>query len=138
MNTLTLQAGKKYVTRTGAVVGPLVPSDTAMWGREYVLMCLEAPANIFAPTWTAAGRYYVFGGTHRHDLVAEYIEPKVGHAVVVAMLERRAATLERRAEELQSTIEFHTKELAGDAAALLTTQTEITACKAAVAALEQA
>ncbi len=77
---MQIEAGKKYVTRTGDVVGPLMPNDGS-WLDSYPLMG-SGPG--FETAWTAEG-YVLRGYTNEpRDLVAEYVEPTAASTPVTA------------------------------------------------------
>jgi hypothetical protein len=61
---MKLELGRKYLTRGGAVVGPLAKAND-----------LAHPFYYDRKTWAMSGRYSFSYKDHIHDIVAEYHEP---------------------------------------------------------------
>jgi hypothetical protein len=70
--TLKIESGKKYVTRSGLVVGPMV--SNVGQNRKYMpwVPSMDARAG---NAYTDEGYYYVEDREHPLDLVSEYVEP---------------------------------------------------------------
>jgi NTP pyrophosphatase (non-canonical NTP hydrolase) len=84
---MKLEYGKKYVTRNGAVVGPMGPNDQG-YDEVYAFVHMPSVGRIkgWTPAWTADGKYWASSEVSEDDLVAESLDPPPLFAHSVAAL----------------------------------------------------
>lgn len=85
---MKIEPGKRYVTRNGGSVGPMIPNPHPQNSETYpwVPQCEPYPNNAY----TDDGRYRTDDPTHRLDAVSEVVEPKTPPVVSRGIIERDA------------------------------------------------
>jgi len=71
---LTLEVGKRYVTRDGQITDPLEPFEPLVRSRLAFLAFLDLNRQV-KQTWCPDGCYYADGAPSKYDLVSLYEEP---------------------------------------------------------------
>lgn len=77
MSDLKLEAGKRYVTRSGWVTPPICFDDNFLTNYAFRIDDPSGRCSVGTQSWTRNGNVHLLGNPDGADLIAEFVSPNV-------------------------------------------------------------